>query len=124
MNLVDSSAWLEYFSGSKSGEKFAKVIEDTKKLIVPSIVVCEVFKKILVQSDRTTALKIVAHMKQGKFVDLDLELTLASAQIGKDYGLPMADSIIYATAQKYKAELWTQDSDFKGMKGVKYFAKA
>ncbi len=123
MNLVDSSAWLEYFSGSKNGEHFAKVIEDTKKLIVPSIVVYEVFKKILIQRDQTTALQFVAHMKQGKFVDLDLELSLASAQISKEYGLPMADSIIYATAEKYKADLWTQDSDFRGMKGVKYFGK-
>lgn len=123
MNLVDSSAWLEYLIGGKNAEKFAKVIEDTKKLLVPSIVAYEVFKKILSDRDQTTALNVVAHMKQGKIVDFDLELAINAARVNKEYNLPMADSIIYATAEKYKAELWTQDSDFRGMKGVKYFGK-
>lgn len=123
MNIVDSSAWLEYFANSKQARHFASVIEEIKSLIVPSIILYEVFKKVLVERDENTALQIVAHMKLGKVIPLDLELSLWAARISKHHKLPMADSIILATAQKFDATLWTQDADFKGIEGVKFFRK-
>ena len=123
MNIVDSSAWLEYFAGTKNAGNFAKVIEASKSLIVPSIIFYEVFKKILSERGEDDALFITAHMKIGKVVDLDLDTALRAAKLSSEYGLPMADSIILATAQKYDAVVWTQDADFKRFKGVKYFSK-
>jgi toxin FitB len=123
MNLVDSSCWLEYFAGSDVGEELAPVIEKTDKLIVPAIAIYEVFKKLLVELDEDRALLAAAHMKQGKVVDLDPDLAIYSAKIGKECGLAMADSIIYATAKKYKATLWTQDRHFESLEEVKYFKK-
>ncbi|OGT73466.1 MAG: twitching motility protein PilT [Gammaproteobacteria bacterium RIFCSPLOWO2_02_FULL_56_15] len=120
MNVVDSSAWLSYFAGDKYSDYFAKSIETIDELLVPSITITEVFKTILRQRDEEAALLATAHMEQGKVVSLDVELSVVAAYYGVEHGLPLADSIIYATAQKYNATLWTQDTDFKGLKDVKF----
>lgn len=62
-------------------------------------------------------------MAQGKVIPLDGILTIDAAQYGVDLKLPLADSIIYATAQKFDAIVWTQDIDFKSLDGVKYYPK-
>jgi predicted nucleic acid-binding protein len=124
MNVVDSSAWLSYFAGDKNSTKFAKAIENIDELLVPSITITEIFKNILRQRDEESALSAIAHMEQGKVVSLDSALAIDAASFGITYKLPLADSIIFATAQKFDATLWTQDSDFKGLPNVKFYAKA
>ncbi|MBI2638028.1 type II toxin-antitoxin system VapC family toxin [Candidatus Peregrinibacteria bacterium] len=124
MNIVDSSAWLEFFAGTKHGERFSRIIENTKSLMVPTVILYEVFKKILIEKNEETALKIVAHMKLGKIIDLDLDIALSAGAVSMHTKLPFADSVILATSQKYDATLWTLDSDFKGLPRVKYFAKS
>lgn len=123
MNIVDSSAWLEYFAATKNARNFQKAILQTKSLLVPTIVIYEVFKKILLAKDENMALRIVAHMKIGKVIDIDLEIALNAAKLSTHHKLPMADSIILAIAEKYHATIWTQDEDFKNFEGVKYFRK-
>jgi toxin FitB len=121
MNVVDSSAWLEYFADGPKAEHFASAIEDTAALVVPSITVLEVFKRISQQRDEATALQYVAVMQQGRVVDLDAALALRAAALGLRHKLPLADSIIYATAQAARAIVWTQDADFEGLDGVRYW---
>ena len=123
MNVVDSSCWLEYFAGSAVGDSVAGAIEDLEKLAVPSIVLYEVFKKLLIETDEDRALLAVAHMKQGQIVELDSDLAIYAAKVGKDFKLAMADSIIYATTLKYAGTLWTQDKHFRELPGVRYFKK-
>ena len=123
MNVVDSSAWLSYFAGDANAKVFSRPIENIEKLIIPSITITEVFKCILHQCGEDMALEGIAHMEQGKIIPLDSSLAIDAAQYGVDYKLPLADSIIYATAQKFNALIWTQDIDFKPLEGVKYFPK-
>lgn len=123
MNIVDSSAWLEYFGGTKRAQYFRKIIKNLNELLIPSIVLYEVFKKIHQQNGRKEGIKAIAQMKQGKVVDLDMKMSLLAATLSLQYKLPMADSIILATSQTYKAVIWTQDSDFKKIPNVKYFRK-
>jgi predicted nucleic acid-binding protein len=124
MNLVDSSGWLEYFANSKNADYFANAIEDTDHLIVSTINLYEVFKKIIQQRDENSAFQAIALMQQGKVVDVDSSISLISAKQSIELKLPMADSIILATANAFSATLWTQDSDFKGIPGVKYIQKS
>ena len=124
MNLVDSSGWLEYFANSKNADFFAAAIENTEQLIVSTINLYEVFKKILQQRDENSAFQAIALMQQGKIVDVDSSISLISAKQSIDMKLPMADSIILATANVFSATLWTQDSDFKGIPGIKYIQKS
>lgn len=123
MNVIDSSAWLSYFAGDKNSGYFAKPIETLDELLIPSITITEVFKNILRQKGEEPALLAVAHMGQGKIVPLDKELSVDAAYFGVKHSLPLADSIVYATAQKFSAVLWTQDSDFKDLKNVKFYPK-
>jgi len=123
MNVVDSSAWLSYFAGDKNAEKFAAAIEDIEKLLVPSITLTEVFKCIMRQRDENAALEAIAHMEQGRIVTLDSSLAIDAAVSGLRYKLPLADSVIYATSNKFGAVVWTQDADFKELPNVKYFPK-
>jgi toxin FitB len=120
MNVVDSSAWLEYFADGPNAGHFAKAIEDTAALVVPAITLLEVFKRISQQRDEATALKYAAVMQQGRVVDLDAALALRAAALGLRHKLPLADSIIYATAQSVRGLVWTQDADFDGLAGVRY----
>ena len=122
MNLVDSSGWLEYFANGKNSKYFAAPIEDIKNLIVPSICIYEVFKKILLQRSDNEALQAAGLMHQGKVIMLDTTLSLNAARLSVNFKLPMADSIIFATAQAHDAVIWTQDADFKNLKNVKYIS--
>ena len=123
MNVVDSSGWLEYFADEANAEFFAKAIENIEDLIVPAISIYEVFKRVYQQRGEGDALQSVAMMEQGKVVELDTTLALSAAKISLDLKIPMADSIILATARSYDATLWTQDIDFKGVVGVEYIEK-
>ena len=123
MNVVDSSAWLSYFAGDANAASFSRPIEDIDKLIVPSITITEVFKSVFRQRGEDLALECIAHMEQGKIVPLDGSLAVDAAHYGVEYKLPLADSIIYATAQKFDALVWTQDCDFEQLEGVKYYSK-
>ena len=120
MNVVDSSGWLEYLADDSNADFFASAIEDTARLVVPSISVYEVFKRVLQQRGEGDALRAVALMMQGRIVPLDAELALVAAKLSAEGKLPMADSIILATARTYDAILWTQDRDFDGLDGVQY----
>ena len=123
MNVVDSSAWLEYFAAGPNAENFAGAIEDTSALVVPSITLLEVFKRISQQRDEAKALQYVAVMQQGRVVDLDGALALRAAALSLRHKLPLADSVIYATAQAARAVVWTQDADFEGLDGVRYWPR-
>ncbi len=123
MNVVDSSGWLEYFADGTNADFFARAIETTDELIVPVISIYEVFKRIVQQRGEGAALQGVAIMEQGRVIELDTTLALSAAQISIDLKLPMADSLILATARSYNAILWTQDEDFKGINGVEYKEK-
>ena len=120
MNVVDSSAWLEYFADGPNADYFAKAIEKPEELLVPSITLLEVFKRIVQQRDEGVALQCVAVMQQGNVVELDAPLALRAAALGLRHKLPLADSIVYATAQAGDAIVWTQDADFEGLPDVRY----
>ncbi|CBL46055.1 Conserved hypothetical protein [gamma proteobacterium HdN1] len=123
MNVVDSSAWLSYFAGDSNAVVFSEPVEKLSGLLVPSITITEVFKNVLRQRGEEAALIVTAHMKQGKVISLDSELAMDAAKFGVLHKLPLADSIIFATAQKYSAVLWTQDDDFEGLVNVRYISK-
>jgi predicted nucleic acid-binding protein len=120
MNVVDSSAWLEYFADGPNASFFGKPIQRTGDLIVPSLAIYEVFKRVLQQRNETDALRAVALMEQGRVVPLDAAIALSAARISLAHQLPMADSVILATTRAFGATLWTQDNDFDGMPGVQY----
>jgi predicted nucleic acid-binding protein len=123
MNVVDSSGWLEYFADAPNANKFAPAIQNTADLIVPTLSLYEVFKRVLQQRSEAEALQAIAMMHQGRVVELNMTLALKAAHLSLELSLPMADSIMLATAREYQATLWTQDADFKSVEGVKYFPK-
>ena len=120
MNVVDSSGWLEYFADGANAAFFAPAIERPSALVVPTISLYEVFKRVLQQRDESEALRAVAVMQQGAVADLTAALALSAAKLSADRQLPMADSVMLATAIAYNALLWTQDVDFEGMQNVRY----
>ena len=120
MNLVDTSAWIEYFFGGPNAAYFAAAIEDVDHLLVPVVCLYEVFKKVNLVADEARAFRAVAQMKQGRVIELSEELALRAAAVSLRHQLPMADSVIYATAQAEGAVVWTQDSDFEGLVDVNY----
>ena len=123
MNLVDSSGWVEFFIEGPNAGVFAPFIEDVKNCIVPSIVLHEVFKKLLIETDEDTALQAATQMQLGKVIALDEPLALNAARIGYDLKLALADSIILATARLCHATLHTQDEHFKGIPGARFYHK-
>ncbi len=120
MNVVDSSAWLEYLAAGPNGQYFADAIENTAELLVPTVSIYEVFKRVVQQRSENEALQVVAVMQQGTISEMDTTVALSAARISLEYQLPMADSIMLATARLNRATLWTQDSHFEGMRDVRY----
>ena len=123
MNIVDSSGWLSYFASDKNSRSFADPIGKLEELLVPSITLTEVFRVILRQRSEEAALRAIAHMEQGEVIPLDEGLAVDAAYFGVEYKLPLADSIIFATAHRYEAIVWTQDADFRDLKNVRYYPK-
>ena len=123
-NVVDSSAWLEYFANGPAAARFAHAIEAVDRLVVPTVCLLEVFKVVLRQRGESDALQAAALMQQGNVVELDAALALSAAKLGVDHKLPLADSIVYATARRVNGTLWTQDENFDGLAGVEYHPKA
>jgi predicted nucleic acid-binding protein len=118
--VVDSSGWLEYLADAADAEFFAPAIEDPEHLVVPALSILEVFEWILRERGEDGALQAAALMQQGRVVDLDVALSIRAAKLGLEHKLPVADSVMLATAQAYGATLWTQDADFDGLPGVRY----
>jgi len=123
VNLIDSSVWLEYFAAGPQAGQFAPVIEAVDQLLVPTIVLVEVTRRVLQQRDEDAALQIAAMLHQGQVVPLDSGIALSAAQLGVAHKLPLADSIIYATAKQYRATVWTMDAHFAALPGVRYSPK-
>ncbi len=123
MNVVDSSAWLEYLGDGPSAPEFARVVEQPREMVVPALTVFEVFKRTLQLKGEATALEAVAVMLQGRVVDVTATLALDAARISLRHGLPMADSVILASARSENAVLWTQDAHFAGLPEVEYREK-
>ncbi len=123
MNIVDSSGWLEFFADGPNSNFFSPVVEDTEHLLVPVISIYEVFKRVLMQRGEDVALQAVALMHQGSVLDMDSALALQAAKFSFELKLPMADSVMQASARANKAVLWTQDSDFKVLQGVRFISK-
>jgi toxin FitB len=120
MNVIDSSAWLEYFAGGPNAAFFSRPLQNTSELIVPSITIYEVFKAVLRQRNESDALQAVALMMQGSVVGLTANISILAAKISLAEKMPMADSIILATARLYHATVWTEDADFQAIAGVQY----
>jgi predicted nucleic acid-binding protein len=124
MNVVDSSGWLEYFAKGLNSAFFAPIIQASSTLIVPTICLYEVYKRIVSQGfDEEEALAAIAWMETGQVVDLNQEIALSAAVISFESKLAMADSIILSTTRNYGAILWTQDAHFRGFDGVQYIEK-
>ena len=122
MNIVDSSGWLEYFADGPKASSFEKPLRDIANLLVPTICFYEVFKVVLHERGEDEALQAIALMKQGDAIVLTEEIAINAAKISADYKIPMADSMILATARAFGAVIWTLDRDFKSIKGVKFFS--
>lgn len=120
MNVVDSSAWLEYLADGPNAHFFAPAIEKTSDLLVPAIVLFEVFKKVLQQRTENLALEAISVMQHGRIVELSSSLALNAARLSHQLKLPMAGSIILATARAADAVIWTQDADFESMEKVRF----
>jgi len=122
MNVIDSSLWLEYFAGTLQNDFLVKAIENTANQYVPSICIYEVFKKILVQKGESTALSYVSEMQKAVVIGVTPQIAIRAAKFGRDLRLPMADSIIYATAKTMDAKVYTKDKHFANLDGAHYFA--
>lgn len=123
MNLIDSSVWLEYFAAGPQADQFAAAIERVDDLLVPTIVLLEVTRRVMQQRGEDAALQIAALLHQGRVVELDSAIALSAAQLGVAHKLPLADSIIYATAKQHRAMVWTMDAHFAELPDVRYVRK-
>jgi len=116
---LDSSCWIEYLRDTPRAELFASAAENPDQLIVPIVTIYEVTKKLHREISPKVAAYAEALMCRGRVIDFDLSLCRAAIRTT----LPLADSLIYATAQAHSAMLWTQDQHFEGLTGVNYFPK-
>ncbi len=116
--VVDSSGWIEVFTNGPLTDRFLAVLETEASLVVPAISILEVFKWVLREHSEALAIQAGAVMQRGLVVDLDSRLAIAAAQLSHTLRLPMADSIILATARAHQAMLYTMDADFMDLHDV------
>lgn len=123
MNVVDSSGWIEYFANGQNAGFFIPPVQDLENLLVPSICIYEVFKRLVMDAGEENALQAIGVMSYGRIIELDRKIALDAAQLSLELKLPTADSIILATSRVHNATLWTQDEYFEDVEGVKYIER-
>lgn len=123
MNIVDSSGWLEFFADGRNADRFSEPLADKSTLLVPTVIIYEVFKIVLRERGEGAALQAEALLRQGRVIDLSEDIALRAARLSLTHKMPMADSIILATAKVHEAVIWTQDENFKGLDRVRFFKK-
>ncbi len=123
MIVIDTSGWLEYFTGGPNSNIFSTAIKNNPKIIIPTIILYDLWKKISREKGEDKVIEVVAQLKRFDIISLDESLSISVAKISNEFKIPMADSIIYGTAKKYNATLWAQDPDFKDFENVKYIEK-
>jgi predicted nucleic acid-binding protein len=116
--LIDSSGWLEYITGDEKADAFGAIFQKDVQVLVPTIVLCEVLKILLLRAGGSQANVFLSEALRRSVVDLTDTIALSAASLSIDHKLPMADAIIYATAQSHHAELITSDAHFTGLPGV------
>jgi len=121
--VVDSSGWIELFTDGPQASRFVALLDSEATLVVPVISILEVFKWVLREHSEAQAIQAVAAMQRGLVVDLDSTLAIAAAQLSHTLRLPMADSIILATARTHQARLYTMDANFRGLNDVEMIPK-
>ena len=102
---------------------FAPAITDEPNLIVPTICMSEVFKRLSIQRGKEAGLQAMGILYRGRLAALNDEIALQAALLSLEHKLPLADSIILATARAHQATLWTQGEHFKNLPGVEYVEK-
>ena len=122
MILVDSSGWIEHLTSGSLADAYAEYLA-APDLLVPTVVVCEVYKFVRREVSEQVALRAAARLKSAQVVALDDTLALEAADLSLQHGLPMADAIVYATALARDATLVTSDEHFADLPGVTYLAK-
>ena len=123
MNLVDSSGWLSYLFDEPNADRFAPAIVNTRELVVPSIVLLEVYRHLRRSVGIEVAVRAVSPMQEAQAADLTQDIAILAGELGNRHNLPLADSVILATARSFDATLWTQDSDFEGLEMVEYIPR-
>ncbi len=122
--IFDSSCWIEYFAGSENCESYSNEIIKTEKIILPSIIIYEVFKKILIESNEDAAISLIGHLRECEIIDIDFYLLILAAKLGKEFKLPFADSLVVAVAKIYNATIYTHDAHSKDLSSnVRYIEK-
>jgi predicted nucleic acid-binding protein len=120
MILVDSNGWIEYFRNGMLAERFEKYLSELDKVVIPVVLIYEVYKKVKKERGEEQALQIVGQMMKAKVVNLDAELMLSAGDISIKHSIPMVDAIIYATAIKEKCPVVTSDPHLEKLENVIY----
>lgn len=118
--VLDSSGWIEFFTAGPLAERYAGYLTPRYQLITPTIVLCEVYKKIKRERGEETALVFAGRLNATQVIQLTESIALLAADMSLRHGLAMADAIVYATAKDQRAEVVTGDADLKDLPGVVY----
>ena len=124
MNVVDSSGWIEFFMAGANGLLFKPVIEQRDLLLVPTIALFEVHKILSRNLNEDMVDRCLDVMRLGRVLDLTDRRAVAASKIARQHRLALADAAMYSMAQEHSATFWTQDVDYDGLPGVRYFSKA
>jgi toxin FitB len=123
LTLVDSCGWLEYATGGANADFFESALLDTGNLIVPTLCLYEVGKRMLITQGEAAALEVLEMMQKARVVQLTPADYFAAVKTSVAHKLAMADALIWQTAQSFGATLYTQDGGLKGMSGVLFQSK-
>ena len=123
MIIVDSCGWLEWFTDGKLADKYKEYLAAPDNLLMPEIILYEVYKVLKREAGEEKALLAAGYMQNSPAVPLDDTLALAAADIALQEKLAMADAIIVAISRAHNCRIITSDADLKNQVNVEYIPK-
>lgn len=121
-SVIDSSGWIEFFTGGRLADRYASYMKDPGRLLTPTIVLYEVYKKIKRDRGEEVAMLAVGQLNSTEVISLSASTALLAADLSLQYRIAMADAIVYATSREQDAQVVTSNADLKDLPGVVYLA--
>ena len=122
--VVDTSAWIEWLTGSALGQQLGKQMPAAADCIVPTVVQLELSKWLWREMGEAVSDQVLAYTLTCRVAELDTPIAVLAAQMHREHKLATADAIVYATARHHGAELLTCDAHFEGLPNVICASKA
>lgn len=116
--LIDSFAFIEFLEGNDIGRRVLDLLSDeANDILISAISIYEIGIVVERNHGKSKMMEVVRSLTSGfHIMDITTETSLLAIELKREYKLPTADCLIYASAKETGAKVVSGCKHFKGIK--------